>query len=429
MFKKNVISGLFLQVWKVLFKLIFSVLVARVVGNVTYGQITYFFVVFNMISSYGHLGVINGATFFAHHDKCDLNVQFNTNMLYLLLNSIVFGALFCFTPIGELVLPETSLLFIFGGILYVLFYYFYTVIDAYYVAQEKVFKSNLYMAVGMGISMLGMLLCFFFGKISMTSYIILQIVEISVATIMAWKKLGLTWKPHFDFSFLKREFRFGNIIFWASLFGYLNYRVDQFMIKHQLGDGELGVYSVAVTIAELVLLIPNGLVSSITGKLLNMKEEAEKKNFLAVTVKCCFYLCLLLVVGGILLSPLIEIVYGNSYHDAVFSFIILMLGISGAAVGKVIYPYYVVRGQVVVHLCVAAFTMVSNVVFNFFLIPVFGIHGAAMASMVSYLIYGGVYMFLLVKKERISLKQMLFISKEDIEQVKRGVKRHENRIL
>lgn len=428
MYKKNLVSGVLLQIWKIFFKLVFSVLVARVVGNVTYGQITYFFLVFNLLGSYGHLGVINGVSYFAKTDKCDLQTQVNSNISYLILNCILVGVVLCSPVVKGLIFPEISYSYVIAGLCFMMSTYLYAVLEAYFISQEKIFQSNRSMAVGMFVAMAGMLVCFFLGKINLATYIAFQMAELLVAVAFMCRNFAFSYRPQIDFSFLVREFKYGNIVFWASLFGYLNYRIDQFMIQKQLGDGMLGIYSVAVTIAELVLLVPNSITAAITGKLLNISEKGEQKKVLCMTMKGCLCVCLVLVVMGVILAPILELIYGAEYQQSINSFRILLLGICGAAIGKMVYPFYLANGQAKVHMFVAAFVMLVNAALNTALIPIYGINGAAIASTCSYLAYGGVYIGLLIKKEGIPIKSIFLFSREEIAMLKRSIF-HEDRIL
>ena len=421
MYKKNLVSGILLQLWKILYKFVFSVLVARAVGNVTYGQITYFFLVFNLLGSYGHLGIINGISYFAKTDKCDLNTQINANITYLAMNSLFIGIILCSPPIKGLVLPEVPQPYMIGGLCFMMVTYLYAALEAYFVSQEKIFKSNGSMAVGMLAAMAGMLVCLALGKINLATYLIFQIIELLVAVLFMCRSFSCSYRPQINIAFLIREFKYGHLVFWASLFGYLNYRIDQFMIQRQLGDGMLGIYSVAVTIAELVLLVPNSITAAITGKLLNSSGREDQKRVLCITIKGCVWVCLLLVVMGIVLAPIIQIVYGAEYYPSVQSFRFLLLGICGAAVGKVVYPFYLANGRAKVHMLVAAFVMLVNIGLNMWLIPDCGINGAAFASTCSYLVYGGVYIGLLVKKEGIKLTSMFLFSREEMAMIKRSV--------
>lgn len=414
MYKKNILSSLVLQVWKILFRLVFSVLVARVVGTATYGQITYFFLIFNLISSYGHLGIINGISYFAKNDKTELSVQFNSNIFYLVGNWGLLLILLGIPYVKNFLLPEYSYGWFLLGMIYVLACYIQMALEAYYIFRERLYQSNRYWIIGMSISMLGMLGCFFAGKISFFTYTILQIFEIAIVAVLLYVSSELSLKFRFNKQFIWEELKYGNIIFWATLFGYLNYRIDQIMIKNQIGDEMLGIYSVAVTLAELVLLIPNSITAALTGKLLNIEKDEEKTKIVLLTLKLCIYICVLLVFLGYVMSPLIVVMYGKEYSSAIEAFMILLVGVCGAAVAKVIYPYFLTNGQTKVHLLVTGLSMVINAVMNVFFIAKYGINGAAFASTISYFFYGGVYVILYKQKRKIKLSEMLLLSKDEI---------------
>lgn len=428
MYLKNIRSGILLQIYKIIFKFMFSILVARALSTEEYGQITYFFLVFNLLSSYGHLGVINGISYFSKTDLCDIKKQFNTNITYLIFNVMFLFVGICITPLGEIVLPETKWIYQMIGILYVLFNYLYIALEAYYISKEEIYKSNKYISRGLLISSIGLLICFVLNRISFETYLLLHLLEVVVIFVMLYANSGFKYNISFDWDFFKREIKYGNIIFWAALFGYMNYRIDQLMIKFQLGDSQLGVYSVAVTLAELVLLIPNSISSSLSGRLLNAKDEKDAKQIVSLTIKGTMYLCIVVAGIGYFCSPLIGILYGKAYEGASSSFSILLIGVCAAAVGKTVYPYYVVRGKAKIHLFMTILIVCVNTCMNYILIPRYGIEGAAVASNISYFVYGGGYILFLKFKEKVRLRDMLLIQKEDIEMLKRSL-RHADRIL
>ena len=412
MYKKNVMSTLLLQMWKIVFNLLFSVLVARSVGTIVYGQISYFFLIFNMISSYGHLGVINGIGYCAKTDKTKLPVQFNTNMSYLLCNGLAILLLICEPHIKNIILPEYSYRAVLIGMLYAFFSYMQSAIEGYYVYKERIVHSNVYWMIGMSIVMAGMLICIVLKLVNFQNYILLKTLEIGIVALLLYRFSGFSYRLQFDFGFFKRELKYGNIIFWASLFGFLNYRIDQIMINVQLGNAMLGIYSVAVTLAELVLLIPNSVNLALTGKLLNV-DERNKKQVVCFSLKLSIYICIILVVIGNLMSPLIVSIYGEEYYRSISAFSILLVGVCGASIAKIIYPYFITNGHAMVHLIVSTLTMIINIIMNFLLIGKYGIDGAAIASTISYFFYGGIYIILFKNKEKAHLKELIILSKEE----------------
>jgi len=332
MLKKNVISSAFTQIGRIVLGFLINIVIARALGSTILGQVNYLFVVFGILGSYGHFGVLNATSYCYRNDKCDGDRQFRTNITYLVLNCALWLLLFSIPFVKQILLPDMSYIFVILGVAYVLVMYLNSALTEYCVADEKVYASNRTYLIGLAIATLGVVSLGGMGKLTAEIYVVCKILEYFIAVIALVFVVKKSYKPLLDFGFLKRELKYGNIIFWASLFGYLNYRIDQVMIKFQLGDSELGVYSVAVSLAELIFLIPNSFTSAITGKLLNSKKEDEStKNVLCLVIKGCFYLCIGISIIAVFCTPLITVVYGEEYAGATSSFLILLIGVCFAS--------------------------------------------------------------------------------------------------
>lgn len=414
MYKKNILSGIVVQVIKIIFKFVLSVVVARSLGADRNGQVAYFMLVFSLISGYGHLGVLNALSYFKKNDICEPRIQFSTNIWYLLINTIIFGALLFLPPIKYYIVGEYSNGNILLGICFVLCAYIGTALEMYYMSDERVYEANKYISISMLIT--SAFLCFlcYLNLISLETYVISQILEYFISALIMYYKYNLRVSFKMDFAFFKRELQFGKYMYFAALFSYFNYRIDQIMIKKQLGSTELGIYSVAVSLAELLLLIPNSVVSSLTGKLLNVDRGSENEyKVLSGTIRGVLYICIVVAIVGIVCTPLIKTVYGNEYMEAESCFIILIIGIIGLALAKVMSPFYMITGKPHIHLAITFGIFLLNFVLNIFFIPLCGINGAAIASTISYLVYGLVYIFMYIVNLKFRLSDLIKIRKED----------------
>ncbi|MCD8479581.1 MAG: oligosaccharide flippase family protein, partial [Candidatus Cloacimonetes bacterium] len=72
------------------------------------------------------------------------------------------------------------------------------------------------------------------------------------------------WLKAISLPVLKAEMSYGLVAWSAALFAFLHFRVDQIMIKQYLGSADLGVYTIAVTIAELLFLLPLSINTALT---------------------------------------------------------------------------------------------------------------------------------------------------------------------
>ena len=62
-FKKNFLSNLFLQLLSIVIGFFTSVLIARGLGLFNQGVFSYYVLIFGLIASYGHLGIIKEKMF------------------------------------------------------------------------------------------------------------------------------------------------------------------------------------------------------------------------------------------------------------------------------------------------------------------------------------------------------------------------------
>lgn len=429
MYLKNITSGFLNQCMKIVSKFIVSIFVARTLGHDGYGEAAYFLLVFNFIAGFGRFGVCHGSSYFAKHDTLPVREQFSTNVTYTLINCVLFSVLLSVPPIREQILPGYSDRLILLGAGFLLAQYMVTLQTRYYIALDQVYISNNYALAGSVLAAAGILIAWMADGISIETYVLILVIESLFIAALMYRRLPYGYRPAFNVRFLFREWKYGNLLFWASLFGYLNYRVDQVMIRYQCGAGALALYSIAVSITELVFFIPDSFSNAVFGRVLNMQDDApEKKQLVAMTVKACLYLSLGVSLLGVAAAPLIECFYGSGYAGSISCMRILLAGVSGAAVAKVIFPVFLAKGKVVTHLCVTFITFLFNVVMNCFLIPRWGIDGAAFASTLAYLFYGGSYILLLRRAEGISVRSLLLVSGRNIQMIRSLLHKTKHRI-
>jgi O-antigen/teichoic acid export membrane protein len=178
---------------------------------------------------------------------------------------------------------------------------------------------------------------------------------------------------------------YGARVYPAGIMGYFSYRADTLLIQALLvkSAGPLGLYSMAVTMAELLFFIPDAVntifMPTVAG---STAEEADAK--LGRVSRMTF---LVTVAGSIALIPVawlgIHIVL-PAFSDCLPAFLVLLPAVVSLSLGKVMTSYITGRGRPGPVSIGAAITLVLNLVANVLLIPPFGISGAAAASLLSY---------------------------------------------
>ncbi|NOR45765.1 MAG: oligosaccharide flippase family protein, partial [Candidatus Delongbacteria bacterium] len=224
----------------------------------------------------------------------------------------------------------------------------------------------------------------------------------------------------FDLKVILEEISYGIIVYFGALFIYLNYRMDQWLIKFYLGDSNLGIYTVGVALAEMILLVPMSVINPLRARLYNLDvNSSEYRTLTAKTIKFSLYITLFISIpiyfGADLISS--EILYGAKYEGSVEIVKILLLGILFLTFGKVGSHYFVIKGKPWIHMATASLVLFVNVVLNIYLIPRIGIAGAAWASTISYSIFGLSYILMYIFKEKFTLSSLFVISRKEMSDI------------
>jgi len=415
-YKANITSNLINQVIRIGIGLLTSVLVARALGPLGQGYTAYIILIFTLLGTYGHLGLNNAVMYFQKRSSFAPDSVFRTNLTALGLIFLILSTGMILLRASEMVLADYDWFFIGGGLVFMLADFVFTNHHSWFIGDERIRQSNRYNITVFILKSAAILVLWILDNLTVYSFFAVQVVAMLLNAVLLHVKLGRRWRPELNTALLKAEFRYGGIIYLGALFAFLHYRVDQFMIKLMLGTPELGVYAVAVNIAELLFLIPISVSSALSGRLYNSDAQTGRQ-LMAQTLKLSFYICAALSLAGIPASFLIPYVYGRAFAGAVASTVILLLGVLFASIAKVMGPYFFSKGRPGFHLLITFVTLLLNTALNLLLIPVFGIAGASLASSASYLVYGLFYVYLFIKVENYPLAELLSLKRSDLLQL------------
>lgn len=163
-------------------------------------------------------------------------------------------------------------------------------------------------------------------------------------------------------------------------------KIDQIMIGEMIGGRAVGLYSAATRISEVWYFVPVAVVSSVFPTLIRSKqwnEELYLRRFQNL-YDLMIWLALGIAIPTVLMSGgLVHTLYGPDYAAAstvlalhIWAAVFVFLGI---ATGK----WYLAENM---HFSLFRRTLaggILNILLNFFLIPRYGINGAAIATLVS----------------------------------------------
>lgn len=417
-YRANITSNLVNQILHLVIGAVTSILASRVLGPEGLGFVAYIILIFTLLGDFGHFGLNNAVIFFKKRKEINHSHLYNVNVTVLIILATAISCIVLILRSNSWFLSEYNYLFILGGIIFIfsdlLFSHYY----AWFVGDELIRESNRFIITSFFIKSGIIILLWLTRTLNPLTYFYTSVLGMMLNAIFLGTHTGERFRPKIDLSLLKAEYSYGGIIFLASCCDFLHYRVDQLMIKQMLGISYLGIYSIAVTLAGLMFLLPSSINSALLGKLYNTNDKQQFRQVMSQTYKLTFWFCLTLSIIGIPLSLLIPLFYGKAFAGAIVSTQILLVGTIFASCAQVSMQYFFSTGQPHIHLIATFSTLMVNIGLNLWLIPLKGITGAAIASCISYFIYGVLYLIIFLVKEKFSINEMLALSLSDLKNLK-----------
>ena len=171
----------------------------------------------------------------------------------------------------------------------------------------------------------------------------------------------------------------------ASLFAFLLLRVDLLLVDAYLPAAQVGYFSVAASMADLLYIIPAVVAAVMFPKLASLPSVYEKARLAGSVAKGVAIVCGVLVVAAFIGGrAAIVVMYGPAFEPASSAFVILSVAMWFYGVNGVISGLLAAVGFPAFAIWIWAVALVINVIGNVLLIPPFGIEGAAAASVLGY---------------------------------------------
>ena len=167
---------------------------------------------------------------------------------------------------------------------------------------------------------------------------------------------------------------------------YLNYHADNYSV---------GLYGTAVTLANMLWIIPDAFKDI----LYNRVSKKDNPNEIFISILVNIFICGFVLAGFVVLGRgFLSIMYGNDFVDAYPLVLLLFFGTFPMILYKLIHPIYIANGKTNIVVILLFVSVIFNIIGNIVLIPKYSAAGAAVSTVISYLICG-VFFYLKFKKD------------------------------
>lgn len=395
---------------------IVSIILARILGPEGKGIVTAVFVVPNLIISLADLGIKQATAFYIGKKIYPFQDIFSSLLImWLATSSLALAVVFVYYLTGPNELYGWSLLII--ALITIPINLLNNYISGILLGKERISAINLNGLISFLVNLISVILFVWVLKLGVHGAAITQII---VAGFLLYHGFTIVRKyVHFRFKAISPIplllFKKGIGYALALFILNLNYKIDIIFLERFTSANDVGVFSVGVSLGELIWQLPAAIGMVLFSKSANSKTKEDaifrSTRLLRITWIPLSIICL---VFWTFAPFIVSYLYGNSYIEAVSVIRWLLPGILMMVLFKILNADLAGRGYPLFALRVYIITLIINILLNLFLIPKLGIDGAAIASSISYtfgaILFGIVYS----RQNNIKFSTLFFLNREDI---------------
>jgi O-antigen/teichoic acid export membrane protein len=185
-------------------------------------------------------------------------------------------------------------------------------------------------------------------------------------------------------------------------------RIDQVMLGSMTTSKEVGIYSVAVRIAEMWYFVPMAIITSFKPVIMGNKNIGKEKYYSSIQLLYSIILYLGILFGlltVIFSNTIVSILYGSEYKEAASILSLSVWAGTFAMLGSARSIWLLNEGLQKYTLVYTAVGLLINVTLNIILIPKIGAYGAAIGTLVAQVT--NILVLFLFKNTRVSTIMIL----------------------
>lgn len=366
---------------------VISILTARYLGSSNYGLINYATAYIAFFTAFCTLG-INSILVKEFVDKPEnAGLTIGTTLVLRAVSSFLSAVtiiiIVCFADAGE---PTTIAVVALSSV-GVIFHIFET-FNFWFQAQLKSKITALVTLFAYVITALYKVILLVLGK-SVIWFAFATSVDyicIAVFLFVAYKRnngpqLRFSWKH--GKNILSRSYHFILSGLMVAIYGY----TDKIMLKHMLGESEVGLYSIAISICTMWCFILAAIIDSVYPSIMeanNNNDESLFKQRNKQLYAIVFYISIFVSIMFQIFAPLaIKILYGDEYVGSINPLRIITWYVAFSYLGVARDAWTVCKNRQKYLKYIYFLAAISNVGLNFALIPLLGASGAALASLIA----------------------------------------------
>jgi O-antigen/teichoic acid export membrane protein len=375
----KIISGLFVGIY-----------VARFLGPEQFGVISYALAIVAIFMAISRLGMesilVRDLARFPESRNEIMATAFYLMLIAAIISMIILIILV--TLVEKNVENKFYILVISTGMIFQAF----MVVDYNFQSQIRAKYSSIAKSLALAFSAASKLFLVWFEADLSIFAIFYALDHVFIAFFLVWMHYKLeifSFLNNFNRFFLKSLLASAWPMVLSALAVTLYMRIDQLMIKNMLGAHDLGIYAAAVKIYEGWLIIPYVISISLIPAIVKLKEKSEAvyEKKMAMLFSIMFWSSALVAVFMTFLGEyVIYYTFGADYSESISILSIIMWAAIFTSVGSITARYLTVENMEKKFATRTMLGLLVNIMFNIVLIPLYGVEGAAISTLITLII-------------------------------------------
>ncbi len=235
----------------------------------------------------------------------------------------------------------------------------------------------------------GYLALYFTGLLDLINalWIIVAAQIVCAAIMLAGVLYVLQPKISFNKSVLWKELHYGIRGYLGMITEFAVWRLDQILLTALSGSFVIGLYAVAVAIAEISATLASSVSDALMPEVAASKDPAKASLLLAKSLRLTIYAQLIALIPLWLLTPyVLQYVFGNEFVGATTVLRLLLIASIFWSIGVIFISGLNGFGKPEFTTAARLGSAATTVVTLLILLPVYGITGAAVSSILGYFV-------------------------------------------
>lgn len=261
-----------------------------------------------------------------------------------------------------------------------------------------------------GVQAVGFAALWFAGHLTVATASFTMIAAQTTAMLLALAavihQLRPSWQP--SWTEFKTSLNYGARDYPGGLADFTTLRLDQLMLGAMASNVAIGLYVIAVRLSEMTTLAASALADALMPEVAASQTTQKAELLVARTLRLTIYMNALILGPLWLTSPwILKLLFGASFVPAAGALRWLLVAAAVWGISSIVISGLRGFGYPVLSTMARFAAAIVTAVALMFLLPRFGITGAAIASLIGYSVMLLVALLVFVRKRRLSLWECL----------------------